>query len=140
MSVLPNHSVMPKAYGGLIRAHRLRPIRTEGELDKATAIVNQLAVTEGLSRDQIDYLEVLTGLIEAYENKHHAMAVKGNDPLQVLRFLLAENGMSGSGLGRLLGGPRQLGSAILRGERQLSKAHIRKLSERFHVDASLFLG
>ena len=28
---------------------------------------------------------------------------------------------------------------ILRGERELSKAHLRKLAERFKVDAGLFL-
>ena len=57
-----------------------------------------------------------------------------------LRFrrILAEQGLSGSDLGRLLGS-RPLGSAVLRGERELSKAHIRTLAEHFKVSTDLFL-
>jgi antitoxin component HigA of HigAB toxin-antitoxin module len=58
--------------------------------------------------------------------------------LDLLKFLLEENSMNASDLGRLLGN-RQLGSAVLRGNRQLSKTHIRKLCERFRVSADLFL-
>jgi hypothetical protein len=43
--------------------------------------------------------------------------------------------MTDSDLGRLLG-DRVLGSKILRGERTLSKDHIRKLRERFKVNAA----
>jgi antitoxin component HigA of HigAB toxin-antitoxin module len=50
---------------------------------------------------------------------------------------MERSGMSSSGLGRLLG-DRALGSRILRGERKLSKEHIRRLCDRFHVSADLF--
>jgi antitoxin component HigA of HigAB toxin-antitoxin module len=32
-----------------------------------------------------------------------------------------------------------MGSKILNGDRKLTAAHLRKLSDHFHVDASLFL-
>jgi antitoxin component HigA of HigAB toxin-antitoxin module len=60
------------------------------------------------------------------------------DAVEALSFLLEQNGMSASDLGRLLGN-RQLGAAILRRERQLSKANIIKLRDRFKVSADLFL-
>jgi len=41
------------------------------------------------------------------------------------------------GLGRLLGN-RSLGSLILNGRRQLSKAHIEKLSEHFGLSPAVF--
>jgi hypothetical protein len=41
-------------------------------------------------------------------------------------------------LGALLGN-RSLGSKILRGERELSKTHLRILADRFKVEAGLFL-
>jgi antitoxin component HigA of HigAB toxin-antitoxin module len=47
--------------------------------------------------------------------------------------------MNSSKLGELLGNNRSLGAKILRGERQLSKAHIRILAERFKVNPALFL-
>ena len=46
--------------------------------------------------------------------------------------------MTASALGGLLGN-RSIGSKLLRGERELSKAHIRRLCERFKVSADLFL-
>ena len=91
-----------------------------------------------LTPGQEDYLEALSTMVEAYERQHAAATVAGMSPIEALSFLLEENGMSGSDLGRLLG-TRQLGSAILRGKRSLSKAHISALCKRFSVDASLFL-
>ncbi|MBI4579745.1 MAG: hypothetical protein HY718_08590, partial [Planctomycetes bacterium] len=41
-------------------------------------------------------------------------------------------------LGEMLGN-RSLGSKILRGERDLSKSHIRVLAKRFNVDPGLFI-
>ncbi len=43
-----------------------------------------------------------------------------------------------SDLGRLLGN-RSLGSLLLTGRRELSKAHVRLLAEHFKVDAGYFL-
>ncbi len=59
-------------------------------------------------------------------------------PIEALEFLLQENGLSGRDLGRILGQP-QLGGKILRGERELSKNHIRKLCDYFKVSPELFL-
>lgn len=142
MSTIAIHSVgaVPKTYSDLNKKLGLRPIRTEAELDRATKVVNMLATQPRLTRDQADYLEVLSNLIEVYEAEHYKAQFTDIEPLDALRFLLGEHGMSGSDLGRLLGGPRQLGSAILRGERQLSKAHVRKLAAHFSVEAGVFLG
>ena len=129
---------MPTTYQGLVRMLAPRPIRDDTELRNVTEIVDRLALLSDLSQDQADYLEVLTTLIEFYEREHHDIDVSGLTSLDVLKHLLDENGMNGSDLGRLLGN-RQLGSAILRGRRQLSKAHVKVLSNRFCVDADLFL-
>lgn len=50
---------------------------------------------------------------------------------------MEESGMNANDLGKLLG-HRQLGSAILRGERNPSKKHIKILSEHFHVSPANF--
>ena len=55
-----------------------------------------------------------------------------------LRFLVEENGLTGRELGRILG-DETLGNRVLRGERELSKAHIRKLADHFGVSPALFL-
>ena len=47
--------------------------------------------------------------------------------------------MTAADLARLLGAHRSLGAMILRGERQLTLAHIRTLVRHFKVPADLFL-
>ncbi len=57
----------------------------------------------------------------------------------ILKHLLAEHGLGGVDLSRILGGSRNLGAMILRGERNLTLAHIRKLAAHFKVSPELFL-
>jgi HTH-type transcriptional regulator/antitoxin HigA len=77
-------------------------------------------------------------LIGAYEDVHHAIDTSGIRGLDMLKYFLEQNDMTASDLGVLLGN-RSLGSKILRGERELSKAHLRILAKRFKVDAGIFL-
>jgi antitoxin component HigA of HigAB toxin-antitoxin module len=48
------------------------------------------------------------------------------------------HGMSASDLGRLLGN-RSLGSAVLRGIRQLGRANIRTICKHFHLGPALVI-
>jgi len=59
--------------------------------------------------------------------------------VDVLKHLLGEQGLAAADLSRLLGGSRNLGAMILRGERKLTLNHVRTLSRRFRVSADLFL-
>ena len=118
--------------------HPIRPIRDRVGYENALEVADRLAGRENLTRDQEDYFDLLTDQIEKYEDEHYPIDTSNITPLEMVKFLLEENGMHGSDLGRLLG-QRQLGNAILRGERQLSKTHIKKLAEHFQVDAGLFL-
>ena len=60
--------------------------------------------------------------------------------VEALKVLLEANGMSAADLSNLLGDrSRSLGTRLLSGERELSKAHIRTLCERFAVSADLFV-
>ena len=134
-------------YLALCTAFPLAPIASKGKLREAEKVLDRLAVVdEGrMTRAQSDYLTVLTDLYEAAERRLFAVELAGLEAsldcisgVDALRFLLDQNGMSGGDLGRLLGN-RQLGNAILRGDRQLSKGHIRTLADHFAVSADLFL-
>jgi antitoxin component HigA of HigAB toxin-antitoxin module len=57
----------------------------------------------------------------------------------MLKHLMAERDMTGAGLSRILGGSRNLGAMILRGDRNLTVAHIRKLAAHFKVSPELFI-
>ena len=127
---------MPVTYAELVALFPLRPLHDEVDYDNALEAAEALVGSVDLSDDQADYLDVLTDIIQKYEARRHAVAGRGT-PLEALRCMLEERGLSASDLGRLLGN-RPLGSAILRGERELSKAHIRILAEHFKVSTDLF--
>jgi HTH-type transcriptional regulator/antitoxin HigA len=116
----------------------LRPIHEESDYEAALEIAGELTARKKLNKDQTDYLESLTTLIEAYEAEHYRIEAAGHSPIEILRGLLEANKMSSSDLGRVLG-QRQLGSKILTGTRDLSKAHIKRLAEFFSVEPCLFI-
>jgi HTH-type transcriptional regulator / antitoxin HigA len=127
-------------YLDLVRKFPLVPIRSDRHLQDAFKVIDRLSIIdeELLTPGQADYLLVLSDLVEKYEDEHHAIDLSHLDGIAILKHLLEENEMTASDLGRLLGN-RQLGTAILRPQRQLSKAHIIRLCERFGVSADLFL-
>ena len=126
-------------YLELVRQFPLRPIRTKREYAAAAKIVDALAVRgeEHLNADEADYLDVLTDLVEAFDDEHFPPP-DDSTPLERLQALLEESGMTRADLGRLLGNSG-LASQILLGRRELSKAHIRTLSRHFKLDAGYFL-
>jgi HTH-type transcriptional regulator/antitoxin HigA len=129
---------LPSNFADLVRLFPPQAIHDDIGYRNTQEIIDRLTSLPKLTAGQAEYLETLTILFEAYENEHERIETSHLSPLDMLRFLLESNGMSGSDLGRLLGN-RELGPKILNGSRQLSKAHIRRLSERFKVDAGLFL-
>ena len=115
-------------------------LRSEQDYNAAASILDKLAVRpEGsLSRGEQDYFDTLTLLIEEYDRDIYELPDEPNNPLEMLKYILDESGMTQAELGKLLGN-RSLASLILNGHRQLSKAHIRKLADHFKVSPALFL-
>jgi HTH-type transcriptional regulator/antitoxin HigA len=127
-------------YFDLVKRFPLVPIKNETHLKAAIGVMDRLSIIdeEKLTSDQTDYLMVLTDLVEKYEDVHHFVESSFKDGIEALKFLLAESNLTASDLGRLLGN-RQLGAAILRGSRRLSKAHVITLARHFCVSTDLFL-
>ncbi len=129
---------VPKTFDGLNTAHALRPIRDGVDLENAMEVVDKLAVMPKRTKDQEDYLETLSTLIEKYEAEHDPIQTQDLSVVEILESLMEGREMSASDLGRVLGS-RELGSVVLRGDRRLSKSHILKLAEHFSVSPALFL-
>lgn len=128
-------SQIPKVWNDLVIF--LKPIHTKSDYDKDIHVLDELVGRTDLTKDQKDFVESLSILVEAYENEHEPIK-ENNDPIETLKFLLEANNMNRSDLGHLLGS-RSLGSVIMNRKRGLSKKHIKILSERFSVSPSLFL-
>ena len=91
-----------------------------------------------MTKGQQQYLDTLSTLVEVYEAAHHAIDTSDISPIEILQSMMDEHGMTASDLGRLLG-DRAVGSKIIRGQRQLSKTHIKILAGHFKVSPNLFL-
>jgi HTH-type transcriptional regulator/antitoxin HigA len=113
----------------------LAPITTRAQYDKAMQVAAALASLSRLPASAAQYLEILARNIEVYERGRFSGE---HDPIENLRFLLSENGLSASDLGRILG-HRELGSKVLKRQRQLTVSHIRKLSAYFRVSPATFV-
>jgi len=79
--------------------------------------------------------ELLTLLIEDFEEKHYSLKVAG--PVDVLNELMLANGLKQKHLVDVFGTP-SIVSEVLRGKRKLTIGHIRRLSRRFHVSPEVF--
>ncbi|MGB7158861.1 MAG: helix-turn-helix domain-containing protein [Tepidisphaeraceae bacterium] len=126
-------------YLALVKRFPLRPIRTARELDAATAILDRMFGAAGLSREEDDYVQVLAGLVEKYEDEHDPVDLSNVTPAELLRHLMDENDMKSADLAELLEVGASAVSMILSGKREISKANAKRLAERFKADVSLFL-
>ena len=130
---------LPVLFEELVRLMPPRAFGNEDQLEKATDMLDRLMAISKLTKGQALYLETLTQLVEVYESRHHAIDTGGVTGSDSLKYLLEQNDLSGTDLARLLGVHVSMGSKILKGERKLTVDHLRKVGERFHVEASLFL-
>jgi HTH-type transcriptional regulator / antitoxin HigA len=135
-----SHTEVADDYLQLVKRFPLVPIRSAGHLRDAFKVLDELSVIDEdrLTRGQADYLSVLTDLVEKYEDRHDPVHGVFEDGVAALEYLLDQHDMTASDLGRLLGN-RQLGSAIVRRQRQLSKEHVLKLADHFKVSTDLLL-
>lgn len=129
---------LPKDYAGLCRVLTPRPIHDPVDFANVMEITEAMAGHK-LTPDQEDYFDLLCRLIEDYEKEHAQIDMPKVTALESLQHLLDAHDMSAADLARLLEVHRTLGAMILRGERQLTLAHIRTLAKHFSVSADLFL-
>ncbi len=110
-------------------------ITSERQYEEYVSTLLELEHREDLSAAEENFTELLTLLIEVYEEKHHA--IPDASPVEVLRELLAANGLRQKDLARLLGSESVV-SEVLSGKRELNKRQIEKLSKRFRVSPAVF--
>jgi HTH-type transcriptional regulator/antitoxin HigA len=79
--------------------------------------------------------QLLTLLVEDFEEKHYAF--KAASAVDVLNELMLANNLKQKDLVDVFATP-SIVSEVLRGKRQLTTEHIRRLSHRFHVSPEVF--
>jgi HTH-type transcriptional regulator/antitoxin HigA len=132
---------VPKRYRDLVSFHMPRPLHDRVDYDNTCDVVEWLMVMDekDLNEDQGDYLDALMTFIEKYDNEHSKLNAKNFRGIKALKYLLDINGINKTQFSELLGKSKSLGGLILNGQRELTKSHLKILSERFKVDAQLFI-
>jgi HTH-type transcriptional regulator/antitoxin HigA len=127
----------PDAYMALVRRFPLKAIKDDPEHERAVAIIGEL-LGHKLDSGASDYLDTLILLVNKHEDENHAPKGVHLSPREALRAIMAANDMSQAEMGRIIGSESAV-SMFLKGQRDLSKSHIKALAARFRVDAGLFL-
>ncbi|HXP62834.1 MAG TPA: hypothetical protein VN829_20200 [Dongiaceae bacterium] len=124
------------AYAKLLARSLPKPIRSRSEHARLTAMLLELDEREDLSAEEEALAEVLTLLIEDYEEKHYPLPRVS--PNESLKALMEERGLKHKDIWPVL---RNKGAAteILSGRRSISKAQARRLAEFLHVPIELFV-
>jgi HTH-type transcriptional regulator / antitoxin HigA len=110
-------------------------IHSEEQLEAYTKALYRLTSQPELTAAQVEAIELLTLLIEHYEEEHYA--IPKASPIEVLKFLLEQHSLKQRDLAADLGGESVV-SEILSGRRKLNATHIERLSVRFHVPPPYF--
>ncbi|WP_422928581.1 helix-turn-helix domain-containing protein [Singulisphaera sp. PoT] len=127
----------PKPYIALINRFYLRPIRSEEELEQAIEVLDYLVDREELSRDEQDYLDVLTDLVEAYEEENLEFRVIHGP--EMLKGMIEDRKLSQAEVARGAGMATTTLNDLVTGRRKMNLTHMKKLGAYFHVDYTIFL-
>lgn len=112
-------------------------IENEQELERAEKIIDGLlSKGENLSPEEEKLLELVSDLVERYEDEHYPMPE--SSPNEVLKFLMEDRDLKQSDLISIFGSSG-ITSEVVNGKRSISKAQAKKLAEFFKVSVELFI-
>lgn len=102
-----------------------------------TRALDEISRLWGSSRaDDLERIELLSILVEAYEREHVPMP--SPSPLEAILFRMEQLGLSRADLGRILGS-RSRATEILNGRRELSLTMIRRLHVALAIPAETLI-
>jgi len=113
----------------------LKPIKTTADHAAALKEIERLwGAKEGTA--DADLLDILTTLVESYEETHFPMDLP--DPIEAIKFRLEQQGEDKKALIGILGNRTRV-YEVLRGDRALSLTMIRQLNERLKIPAEILI-
>jgi len=113
-----------------------RVIHNDAELEAYTDALFRLTALENPSRSEEEAIELLTLLVERYEQERYP--IPASDPVAVVRFLIAQQDLTQRDLIPQFGSESAV-SMFLSGQRKLTLEQVRRLSARFTLPADVFI-
>jgi HTH-type transcriptional regulator / antitoxin HigA len=115
----------------------IKPIKTKKDYDDALGRAYELMQKDLKPGSRLsDELEILSVLIEGYEEKHYP--IPSPHPIEAIKFKLDQMGLDEKELNKILGG-RSRKSEILSGRRKLSLSMIRELHSKLKIPAETLI-
>lgn len=113
----------------------LRPIKTESDYQNALQEIERLFDAEPNS-PQCDRLDILTTLVEAYEQQHYP--IDAPDAISAILYYLEARGLSHQDLAASIGSQEQA-TAILNRQQPLNLDTIRRLNQDLGIPAEILI-
>lgn len=113
----------------------IKPIKTKKDYEAALKKIEGLFNAKPNTSDG-DLLDVLTTLVEGYEQKHYKIAPP--DPIEAIKFRMEQLGLKQSDIAEVIGGKNRA-SEILNRKRELTARMMRDLHRKFNIPAESLL-
>ena len=130
------NQIRDSVYAELLAKSLPRPIRTEREHQRLIQRLLELDERDDPSPEEEALAEVLTLLIEDYEERHYALP--GVSPNESLKALMEERGLKHKDIWPILGN-KGAATEVLAGRRSISKAQAKRLAQFLRVPLDLFI-
>ncbi|WP_070137727.1 helix-turn-helix domain-containing protein [Crocinitomix algicola] len=113
----------------------IRPIKTEKDYDKALERLELIFDASPDSKEG-DEAEILSLLIENYENKYYT--IESPDPIEAIKIRMEEMNLKQKDLIGIIGGKSRV-SEVLNKKKRLTVEMIRELERILHISASVLV-
>ncbi len=114
---------------------KIAPIRNENDYQNA---INRLELIFDAKKgtEQGDELEILTILIDQYENDNFPIGMP--DPIEAIKFRMEQLGLKQKDLAKVVGFKSRV-SEILNRKRKLTLTMVRKLNSTLHIPTEVLI-
>jgi HTH-type transcriptional regulator/antitoxin HigA len=129
------HTEYDKIDAGKFKEMTIKPIKNEKDYQDALARLEVIFDSRKGSKEG-DELEILSILIEKYEDEH--FPIEFSDPIEAIKFRMEQMGYTQSDLARLVG-LKSRASEILNRRRKLSLEMIRKLHDSLKIPTEVLI-
>ena len=113
----------------------IKPIKTEKDYDNALKRLELIFDATPNSKDG-DEAEILSLLIDNYENKHYP--IESPDPIEAIKIRMKDMNLKQKDLVGIIGGKSRV-SEILNKKKRLTVEMIRELERILHISASVLV-
>jgi antitoxin component HigA of HigAB toxin-antitoxin module len=134
-------SAAKDTYLELVRRFPLRRLRSRADHAEAVRVLTRSSLKHQGTRDRgvLDYMDILAGLIDEYEQAARLKVDASNStPAELIRHLMGATGLTVNSLAKQIGIGQSNLSEMLSGRRDFSKTAISKLCARFGLNPGVF--